>query len=214
MENAPTYLDVRKIRSLDGLYYSFLMLDHYYEGLHELCCEIIPNNAKIVPALASCWGIIDVVHRIREIALSTPGINSKNLEMRAFIEKTNLAEDYRHYIQHLRNELAAKPPQKFPVWGTLSWVNMDDQTQSHIVLLGAQIEGTQYDGCVFDTFEKKWVSKVTLSVDQKSFNFDPMYESCIRFKNYIIPILMKGASTEVKYHNKLTVISTKSYTGD
>jgi hypothetical protein len=67
-------LEVRKIRCLDGLDYSFQMLKYYYEGLWETCCDIPLNDKKVVPALASCWGFVDALHRIREISQAIPGL--------------------------------------------------------------------------------------------------------------------------------------------
>ena len=109
-------LDIRKIRSLDGLHYSFEMLDYFYSHIYKQCCEINNDNSQIIGAMASCWGYIDALHRIREVAQSTPGINVKHLELRVFLESTAITEDFRHYIQHLRNELAQDKEKPSPVW--------------------------------------------------------------------------------------------------
>jgi hypothetical protein len=103
-------ITLRKIRCLDGLHYSFQLLRHYHSGLWETCCEIPSDNTKIIPALAACWGFVDALHRIREIAQSIPGLSAKHTEMRAFLSASGLAEEFRHYIQHLRGELAKDPP--------------------------------------------------------------------------------------------------------
>jgi hypothetical protein len=203
------YIELRKIRCFDGLHYSFELLRNFYSGIYENCKRIIEDNSRIIAALASCWGFIDALYRIREIALSTPSINSKHLEMRVFIESTELAEKYRHYIQHLRGELSNKPPNPYPVWGSLSWVDESDSDKAYTALLGAQIPGTTYTGCVFDIQNKKWVSKVCLGVGQHSFNFDPIYDSSLRFKKYIIPKIIENASNEVKLHEKLPIITMK-----
>lgn len=202
-----TDLDVRKIRCLDGLHYSFQLLKHYYSGLWGACCKIPADNAQVIPALASCWGFIDTLHRIREIAQSVPGLSAKHSEMRVFLAATSFAEDYRHYIQHLRGELANDPPKTFPVWGSLSWVDEGNPQRAHIAILGAQIKDTSYTGCVYDTVEKRWVSKVCLGVNQQSFNFDPIFDSAIRFEQFILPHLMEGASDEVQFHEKLPIVS-------
>lgn len=137
-----TALDLRKIRCFDGLHYSFQLLRNYHSGLWETCCKIPTDNSRVIPALASCWGGIDAVHRIREIAQSVPSLNMKHAELRAFLTATTLAEDCRHYIQHLRNELAKNPTNTFPVWGSLSWVDNINPERVHIAVLGAQIPGT------------------------------------------------------------------------
>lgn len=131
-------LDIRKIRCLDGLHFSFQLLKHNYAGLWETCCKIPIDNSQAIPALAACWGFIDALHRIREITQSVPGLSAKHPEMRVFLAATSLAEDYRHYIQHLSNELAKDPPNTFPVWGSLSWVDKTNSQRTHTAILGAR----------------------------------------------------------------------------
>ncbi|MBD3813768.1 MAG: hypothetical protein IE917_16305 [Betaproteobacteria bacterium] len=200
-------LDIRKIRCLDGLHYSFGLLSHFYSGLWETCCRIPEDNSQIVPALASCWGFVDALHRIREISQSVPGLSAKHPEMRVFLSVTDLAEDYRHYIQHLRGELAKQPPNTFPVWGSLSWVDPVIPTRSNIAILGAQIQGTNFTGCVYDTVECRWVSTVCLGIDNRSFNFDSIFLAAQRFKAFILPTLVTDASVEVQFHDKLPIVS-------
>lgn len=202
-----TALDIRTIRCLDGLHYSFQLLKHYHSGLWGTCCKIPMDNSQAIPALASCWGFIDALHRIREIAQSVPGLSAKHQEMRVFLTATSLAKDYRHYIQHLRGELAKNPRSTFPVWGSLSWVDETTPQRSHTAILGAQIEGTNYTGCVYDTVEKRWVSKVCLGVNERSFNFDPIFDSAISFESFILPHLTEGASKEVQFHEKLPIVT-------
>jgi len=202
-----TQVEVRNICCFDGLHYSFELLGYFYQGLHKVCCAIPADNSKVIPALASCWGFIDTLHRIREIAQAIPGLSVKHQEMRAFLEATTLAEEYRHYIQHLRHELGKDPPNSFPVWGSLSWVDENKPDRSYIAIFGADIGGVNYTGCVYDTVEKKWVSKVCLGVNQKSFNFDPLYEACVRFKNFVLSYLLDSASENVKVHEMLPIIT-------
>lgn len=209
-----TPLDIRKVRCLDGLHYSFQILRFYYSTLWEICCSIPEDNLKITPALAACWGIIDVLHRIREIAQSLPGLSTKHAEMRAFLGGSALAEEYRHYIQHLRGELANTSSNGFPVWGSLAWVDPHVFNRSHIVQLGTALEGVSYSGCVFDTIEHRWVSKVSLSIGNTSFNFDPILESTFRFEAFIMPYLVDHASEFVHFHDKLTIISTDVFLRD
>ncbi len=202
-----TALDLRKIRCLDGLHYSFQLLRHYHSGLWETCCKIPTDNSQVIPALAACWGFIDALHRIREIAQSIPGLSAKHAEMRAFLSASSLAEDYRHYIQHMRGELAKDPPNSFPVWGSLSWVDNTNQQRAHTAILGAQIQDTHYTSCVYNTVEKQWVSKVCLGISNRSFNFDTVFLSALRFESLILPFLTEGASDEVKFHEKLQIVS-------
>lgn len=202
-----TKLQVRNIRCLDGLHYSFELLEHFHKALHATCCEILHDNSKVIPALACCWGFVDTLHRIREIGQSIPGLSAKHQEMRAFLSETALAEDYRHYIQHLRIELSKDPPNTFPVWGSLSWVDGSSDERSYVAIFGAYLSGTSYTGCVYDTVNRVWVSKVCLGVDHRSFNFDPIYEAALRFKKFVMPFLIKGNSEAIKFHNNLPIIT-------
>ena len=186
----PSALAVRRVRCLDGLHYAFQMLRHHYAGLWETCCEIPSDDSKLIPALAASWGFIDALHRIREIAQAVPGLSAKHLEMQEFLSASILAEDYRHFIHHLRGELANDTPaHSFPVWGTLSWIDPGNPARSHMAIIGSQVEGTNYTGCPFDAVEKKWVSKVCMGLNGRSFNFDPVYLSAIKFEAFVLPLL-------------------------
>ncbi|WP_324779474.1 hypothetical protein [Thiobacillus sedimenti] len=186
----PSALDTRKVRCLDGLYYSFQMLRHHYAGLWESCCEIPSHESKLIAALGSAWGFIDALHRIREIAQAVPGLSIKHPEMQAFLPASSLADEYRHYIHHLRSELANDAPgNAFPVWGTLSWVDPVNPVRSHMAVLGTQVEGTHYAGCHFDPVARRWTSKVCLGLNGKSFNFDPAFEAAARFETFVLPFL-------------------------
>ncbi len=201
-------LDVRKVRCLDGLHYSFLMLRHHYEGLWETCCGIPGKHSNLIAALASAWGFIDALYRIREIAQSVPGLSARHPDMQTFLAATSMAEDYLHYIHHLRSELANDHPgNACPVWGTLSWVDPGNPTQSHMAVLGTQIEGANYTGCSFDAAEEKWASKVCLGVNGKSFNFDPMYLAAVKFEAFVLPLLDEKASAHVEPKEALPIIS-------
>lgn len=190
-------LDVRKVRCLDGLHYAFLILRHHYEGLWETCCGIPDKRSDLVAALASAWGFIDAVHRIREIAQSVPGLSTKQPEMQAFLAATVVADDCFQYLHHLRGELTNDHPgNTFPIWGTLSWVDPDHPLRAHMAVLGAQVEGAQYTGCAFDTVEKKWASRVCLGVNGKAFNFDPIFAAAVMFESFVLPLLGERPATD------------------
>ena len=178
-------LDIQKIRCLDGLHYSFQLLSRFQSDLWATCCKIPEDNSQVISALASCWGFVDALHRIREISQCVPGLSAKHAEMRAFLSATTLIEDFRHYIQHLRRELAKQPPNTFPVWGSLSWVDPMIASRANTAILGAQIQGTNFTGCVYDTVEHKWVSKVCLGIANWSLNFDIIFLAAQRFEAFI-----------------------------
>jgi len=202
--------DTRLIRCLDGLSMSFAMLEHIHEAQYGVCAGLKADKAHLLPvAFWHCWSFVDIVHRIREIAQGIPGLGGKRAELRGFLNATAPAEAFRHYIQHLRSELAKSPGNTFPVWGSLAWVDPDDQWLSHTALAGAQVGETRFDGCVFDTVERRWVSRVALSVEGKSFNFDPIFASCIEFRDFVIPWVMSTYSPGVRFQEELPVMSTR-----
>ena len=199
--------DIRIVKCLDGLHYSFETLKYVYSSLHEVCSNITENQEALIPAIWQCWSFVDVLHRIREIAQAMPGLSKKDKELTAFLEATKLAEEYRHYIQHLRSELSKPNINPFPVWGSLSWVDPKDISKTYLVIFGAQIDGTSYSGCVYDTVERKWVSKVCLGVMDKSFNFDPIFEACTRFQVYIVSWALSTYKPEIRMKTELPIIT-------
>ncbi len=199
-------IDTRKLKCLDGLHYSFEMLNLNYESLYDVCTKVTENQTNIIKALSQCWSIIDIVHRIREISQGIPGLNKNERKLLTFLQKTKEIEFCRHYIQHLRGELSKSNP--FPVWGSLSWVDPQDTARSFIAVMGAQVEGIQYSGCVYDRLEKRWVSRVTLGVNHLSINFDPLYEATIEFQDFVIPWIIKNnhANLEIRHNIPIYVV--------
>lgn len=201
--------DIRKIKCFDGLNVAFGLIENSYVGLHEECCNLLDKKANPINVLSRCWSIIDNTHRVREISQAIPGLSNKNDSLKRFLSKTKEAENYRHYIQHLRRELSKKDIDPFPVWGTISWVDRDDSSLSHMAILGAQIGNTNYAGTVYDNFEKRWVSKVTLSVQNASFNFDPIYEETQKFKRFVIPWVIETYEPGVNIKTEIPIISAR-----
>src|SRR5689334_19073722 len=143
--------DVRVVRCLDGLVMSFAILEHVQSDLYGSCLRIPSEKSFIPVAFWHCWSFVDTVHRIREVSLGTPGLSQRTPEFRLFEQATAGAEDFRHYIQHLREELTKSPGNRFPVWGSLSWVDADDPAVNHIVMAGARLGDTDYVGTWYDT---------------------------------------------------------------
>jgi hypothetical protein len=203
----PDSFDLRTIKCFDGLHYSFETLIYIYESMHEMCTKIKDDQSFLIPVLWRCWSFIDIVNRIREISQAFPKLNKKNRQLMNFLEATSIAEEYRHYIQHLREELSKKAINPFPVWGSLAWVDPNDSKSSYVIFIGAQIKGTSVTGCVYDLVERKWVSKVCLGIAGKSFNFDPIYNSCMQFQKFIIPWILSANKSTIQIKEELPIIT-------
>lgn len=198
---------LRRLKCLDGLYYSFEMLDYSYSDLYELCIGIKEDSKKIIPALSKSWLFVDSVHRIREISQAIPGLSGNNKELKEFLNITKLTKFYRNYTQHLRRELSKKEINPFPAWGNLAWVDPKDSTRSYIAMIGIQINKTGYAGSVYDRIEKKWVSKVCLNIENKSYNFDLIYNACNKFKAFIIPWILSNNKFKLKFKQEIPIIT-------
>jgi hypothetical protein len=201
--------DTRLVRCLDGLALSFAMLEHINAGLHAVCSRLLSEKELLPVAFWHRWSFVDTVHPIREVAQAVPGLSSKASELRVFLDSTAVAEEFRHYIQHLRSELSKIPGNTFPVWGTLAWVDPDDPQLSHMALAGAQVGETQHPSCVCDTVERKWVSKVSLSVAGLSFNFDPIAAACSRFRDFIVPWVLSTYGPGIRLQAELPIVSMR-----
>jgi len=197
--------DMRIVKCFDGLHYSFELLTFNYQGLYDTCVSISQDHTNLIPALSRCWHIVDIVHRIREISQAIPGLSKKNGELIKFLNATSVAESYRHYIQHLREELSKPDLNPFPVWGALSWVDPQNNSKSYTAVIGAQTPGTSYAGCVYDLKERKWVSKVTLAIGKFSFNFDNVYEATILFREFVLPWLTSTYKSGIKIKNEIPI---------
>ena len=179
-------IDIRSLKCIEGIQFSYNMIENIMTKLHDTCIQIENDESKVYEALQLCWSFIDSVYRIREILQSLPRLNKKDRKLRIFLSETKITKDYRHYIQHLRSELTKTDYDKFPVWGSLSWVDKNIDKKCHCIIFGSKIPGISYSGCGFDQVEKKWVSNVCLSIKNYSYNFDIMYEELKDYMNHFI----------------------------
>ena len=201
---------IKLIKCVDGLHFSFGMIDHFYKDLHQDCINLPKEDSNVVKVISKCWGFVDSLHRIREIIQSLPTINpSKTPQIRIFLEKTKHFEDFRHYIQHLRGELCKSPPNQHPVWGSISWVDENDDMLVHTAVIGSNIPGTQHTSCVYDTVNECWVSKVCLGIENKSLNFDPLYNEIKTVQKFIMPKLFESFSGKIKTTSEVHIMSFK-----
>ncbi|TAL69988.1 MAG: hypothetical protein EPN82_05060 [Bacteroidetes bacterium] len=168
-------IDTKKSKCLEGIIFSYEMVKNINSKLYTLCCGINEDKTKIYEALMLCWSFIDSVHRIREILQAFPQLNQKDRKLISFLEGTKITETYRNYIQHLRLELNKNEFVDFPVWGSLSWVDKNNNGKCYKVIIGTNINNVKFSSCAFDRFERKYVSNVSLSMNNLSYNFDIIF---------------------------------------
>jgi len=204
--------DIRLLKCLDGVHYALEIVELNYRDLYDSCIGIQGPNSldHLAAALSKSWTIIDAVNRIREISQSIPGLNKSDTKLVKFLRTTEVVEVYRNYTQHLRSELLKPNLDPFPVWGALSWVDPNDPKQSHMAVYGSITPGTGFAGMPYDRVEKKWASKVCLSLGNRSLSFDPLYSNVKEFGQYIVPWILGYYSPGVKLNNSVPILDVKA----
>lgn len=182
--------DPRLMRFRDGFWFSRRILLREHAELESLRLKLSPSSVdEAVHAVATAWQIVDVVHRVRDLAEGVPGVNKRSgSRTRSFLDATAIAEKFRNYVQHLREEVSDPEVARFPVWGALSWVAPDGQTL-HTTFLGVMRPGTEFHAGVYDAKECRWVSRVSLSVDRIHFNVDPIVAETTAFCDHILSVI-------------------------
>ena len=198
----------KQIKCCEGLHYSFELLDINFTTLYDKCIGIPENTENNLFALTQGWFIVDLVHRIREISQTVPGLSHNEPKLKNFLRETKVAEDFRHYIQHLRAELTKSDLIQTPVWGTLSWIDPEDKNCSYIAITGSRLENTSYPGCTFDIIQNQWISRVCLCIGDFSFDFDLVYEATQIFKEFIYSWMKNSLGIEIKKNQKLPILKT------
>jgi hypothetical protein len=159
------------------------MVENIYAKLYPTCFKISKDKIVIFEALQLCWSFIDSIHRIREMLQAIPRLNKKDNRLKLFLTNTELTKTFRNYIQHLRIESSKQENDKFPVMGSLSWVDQNDPMKCHSIIIGTEIKDVSYSYCEYDKETEKWVSNVSLSIFNYSYNFDLIF---IELKKYMI----------------------------
>lgn len=171
--------DPRVVRFRDGFWFSRALLLREAAELENLRAKLRPEaRDDLLHAVATVWQIVDSVHRVRELAQATPGMNQRDPIVRGFLAATAVAEEFRHYVQHLQRELA-NPEHRFPVWGSVSWVSAADESTTFTAVTGAVPAGTEINGAVYDRLERRWVSRVSLSIRGMTFNVDLVVDATV-----------------------------------
>jgi len=200
--------DPRLFRFLDFIYYSLEVLNVQYNDLNGILIKLKPSDSKeIIHALAISWSIIDSIHRIREVAQNIPGLSSKTPQLKSFLDETKIVEVYRDYIQHLRNELSKIELDPFPVWGNFSWIDNEDKITCHTAFTGSVVGNVGFGTCVYDRYEKKWVSKTVICIKKCVFNIDPCYESAKKFCQFAYNRIKELKADQIKVRQGIPVIS-------
>lgn len=200
--------DPRLYKFFEAMHYSDFVLRQNYDELNSLIEHLEKENGSaIVRAQMICWTIIDTIHRIREVAQNIPGLSRRNEHLKKLVQETAIVEKFRNYVQHLRNELSKKEMNNFPVWGSFSWIDHNDPRVSHTAISGGWDGKTSFPSSVYDTVEKRWVSRTSLSIADLSCNIDPIYERTMSFTSFCLSWMKDILGEKVTLHDKVPVVS-------
>jgi hypothetical protein len=136
-----------------------------------------------------------------------PTLNQDDRHVRKFLSNTKLAENFRHYVQHFRNELLESKYGKFPVFGSLSWIDNEDNMRCHVAIIGSQLNGIKHSGLVYDRQNNRFISRVSLSRGNESYNFDLMYNATLEFKRFIIDYLDQKSVLQEADEDSITIFT-------
>ncbi|WP_297012657.1 hypothetical protein [Thalassospira sp.] len=197
----------RYLQLFEALSVVFALCDMHMRDLEVDIHKIKDDPTELLRVLASCWSIVDCVHRTRELSQSVPGLSRNDPSLRKLLSATKSAEEFRHYIQHLRNELSNPDSVTTPVWGSLSWVDEENDQLCYTAMIGTMYEGTNHYSCVYDRYNNRWVSRVALTVKGTTFNFDPAAEAVAEFRKFILNWIIHKSSIKIEPRVEFPIVS-------
>lgn len=143
----PFHLDPHQGLFLGGIRWTAEMMELQYKRLLS-ALDQVTTVSKLgdegLEALADAWALVDSTYRFRELIQQLPGLKSSP-DRELFVRKTAAFEKLRNSIQHLRNEISALAQNGQAVWGTLSWLVLQD-TEAKAIWSCALQAGGRLDG--------------------------------------------------------------------
>jgi hypothetical protein len=121
----------------------------------------------VLMATMDAWTIIDSTHRLRQLLTSMPGLSHRLPEIQIYNRKTKIAEDLRHYVQHLTGDIITVATIGVPLWGILTWRTKDDvdgAQNSHSVIPGTYFPDLVSSFAVFGYKVEESISDIKLEV--------------------------------------------------
>lgn len=89
----------------------------------------IDNGAPfdlVVELLSDVWTFVDHIHRYRELIDRAPYLPKNDPIFRVFLDQTQVCEELRHYVQHLKGRVTSWNGGS-PLWGSVAWVSEADR---------------------------------------------------------------------------------------
>jgi hypothetical protein len=149
----PENMDRKQALFLDAIRLTIEMAEVAFTRVSEALLRLTaspntpPTPLELAAVFSDAWATIDAGHRLSGLMSQFPGLKHGNRwpSLRAFQNEAKRAEDLRHYIQHLDQDLRGLVSLEKPAWGTLTWL-APDSPGSKILRSGLLMPGTIYSG--------------------------------------------------------------------
>ena len=199
---------------LDGLKYSFKTVEYEAIKVQETIPEIEKshfnqiensNESEIIKLTCSVWNIIDTVNRLRDLIQQTPTLKQKTPEVRKYVKETEIVNDLRNYIQHLRSGISEIPNPSSPVWGVIGWRNKENPLEYFFVQTGTNQDGLIMNSAAFDREKKEFVDSVLLTVNELSVDIEKLVSLTNSLKVFIVK-WVKENDNQYSFESKLNPV--------
>jgi hypothetical protein len=176
---------------LDGIRYSIDMVDTSCRRLRETLERIARAGdvrevvaPLVVEAMIDSWTMIDATHRLRGLVQQLPGLKQNQPGVQLFVRKTRTVEELRNFVQHFRTEIDTFVAKRMPLWGTLSWSRVPDDTQQpecHSIVPGTLFQGTSVYSCIFDRHEGRFIDRIILEAGDARVDLEDLFDTVAAF---------------------------------
>jgi hypothetical protein len=175
---------------VDALRYSLVLEYRAYAAISralraiERDRRLHPSEARALSAINNAWHIVDVVHRVRGLITSVPGLPNKTPEVQVFLRNTAPTEDFRNLYQHLNSEIGKIRTTTNPIMGVLSWVTQNP-SKSITMFLGTGAADIQVHTVALDTWRGEFAQTRLFSAGNRDLELDKIHAGCKRIGSYL-----------------------------
>ena len=126
----------------------------------------------------SSLGMIDYVHRFFEIVQAMPLLRKDHPKVKKLGNFLKSLQDCRNYLQHMRGDLSKNDDINYPIIGSISWVDND---QNYTLFCQQTTKSFQVPGIAYDRKLNKYVCRFQLSIGGYEIQLDNVYNEVKSF---------------------------------
>ncbi len=165
-----------------------LILDHLYRKIEEGSAvaedgtRVEQDSGIVIELYISVLSFVDYLHRFHEIVSAMPLLRKDAPELKRLSQFFVRVEEIRNYLQHMRGDLMANGPLKFPILGGISWIR---GTKNYMLLSNQPIQTYDAPGIAFDRLEKRYVCRYQLCIGGHELQLDTAFEEAKKFWKWL-----------------------------